>query len=317
MSVIHHRAGLAALASRLPLISLLALAVPPSLACQQEGAATRTPDVHFVPTDPAVVRVMLRAAQVTSKDIVYDLGCGDGRFVITAVKRYGARGVCVDIDPVRIAESRRNADTAGVAGRITFHEGDLFEMDLSDATVVTLYLLPNLNERLRPKLFRELRPGSRVVSNAFDMGEWEADSLLKANPESSFPASAYYWVIPADVSGTWNLTIGAAKPAADHDYQLRIDQRYQKVTAMGAAEGRELAVTNERLTGDRLSFTIGDSAQGRPARLRFSGRVEGDKIAGTVRDGAGRAVRRWTAVRTERGSRPELGTKETVGSSMR
>ena len=119
------------------LVSVLALAIPGGLAGQQTSAPARTPDVHFVPTDTTKVREMLTAAQVNSKDLVYDLGCGDGRFVITAVKQHGARGVCVDIDPVRIKESRSNADTAGVTKRIEFVEGDLFEQDLSKATVVT------------------------------------------------------------------------------------------------------------------------------------------------------------------------------------
>jgi SAM-dependent methyltransferase len=317
MSSTTRRGSLATLVCRAHLVCLFAAAVPASLACQQVDTPSRTPDVHFVPTDPAVVRGMLGAAQVRSNDVVYDLGCGDGRFVITAVKQYGARGVCVDIDPVRIAESRRNADTAGVARRITFHEGDLFEMDLSDATVVTLYLLPNLNERLRPKLFRELRPGARVVSNAFDMGDWEADSLLKMNKNESFPAYAYYWVMPADVSGTWNLTIGGAKPAGEHDYRLKMDQRYQKITGAGWAGDREVPVTNERLTGDRLRFTIRDSVQGRPGTLQFSGRVTGDKATGTVRDGAGGSPRSWSAVRAERGRRSELETNEAAGASMR
>lgn len=284
------------------------IALPGALASQQDSSAPRAPDVHFVPTEPGVVRAMLEAAQVGPKDVVYDLGCGDGRIVIRAVKRYGARGVCVDIDPARIAESRHNADTAGVAGRITFREGDLFEMDLSNASVVALYLLPALNERLRPKLFRELRPGSRVVSNAFDMGDWKADRVLRVNPVEPFPSLAYYWVMPTDAAGTWNVSVsedGASKQAKQV-YQIRLDQRYQQITGTGSATGRPVSITDERLRGDRLSLTVHDSIAGRPAELRLSGRVTGDRAVGTVRDRDGRRTGAWSAVRSERGPRPEL-----------
>ncbi|HEU4680780.1 MAG TPA: class I SAM-dependent methyltransferase [Gemmatimonadales bacterium] len=283
------------------------IALPASLAGQQESSAPRAPDVHFVPTEPGVVRAMLGAAQVGPKDVVYDLGCGDGRIVIRAVKRYGARGVCVDIDPVRIAESRRNADTAGVAGRITFREGDLFEMDLSKASVVALYLLPALNERLRPKLFRELRPGSRIVSNAFDMGDWKADSILRVNPVEPFPSFAYFWVMPADVAGTWNVSVtedGAKQ--GKQVYQIRLDQRYQQITGTGSASERPVSITDERLRGDRLSLTVHDSIANRPAELRLSGRVTGDRAVGTASNRDGSRTGAWSAVRSERGSRPEL-----------
>ena len=134
-------------------------------------AQTRTPDVQYVPTPPEVVAEMMRLTNVTKNDVVYDLGCGDGRVVISAAKRHGARGVGVDIDPVRIKESRENARKAGVAKRLKFLEQDLFETDFRAATVVTLYLLPKLNLQLRPKLLSELKPGTRVVSHDFDMDD--------------------------------------------------------------------------------------------------------------------------------------------------
>jgi cyclopropane fatty-acyl-phospholipid synthase-like methyltransferase len=132
--------------------------------------------VPYVPTTPAIVDAMLKVAGVTKRDVVYDLGCGDGRIVIAAAKQYGARGVGVDIDPVRVAEARANAKAAGVETLVTFRVEDLFQADLKDATVVTLYLLPSVNKRLMPKLRRELKKGARVVSNSFDMGsDWPAD----------------------------------------------------------------------------------------------------------------------------------------------
>ena len=149
-------------------------------------------DVPYVPTMPEIVDEMLRLANVGRDDVVYDLGCGDGRLVIAAVKKFGAkRGVGVDIDPQRIKESSENARAAGVANRVKFIEQDLFKTDISEATVVTLYLLPAVNLRLRPKLWTELRPGTRVVSNSFDMGDWKYEKVafVGENP-------IYFWTIP-------------------------------------------------------------------------------------------------------------------------
>ena len=135
----------------------------------------RTPDIHYVPTPEEVVEAMLQLADVGANDIVYDLGSGDGRIPITAARRFGARGVGIDLDPKLVAQATRNAEEAGVAGRVRFIEGDIFEADLSQATVVTLYLLTSINERLRPKLLKELRPGTRIVSHQFRMGDWNPD----------------------------------------------------------------------------------------------------------------------------------------------
>ena len=140
----------------------------------QRASAAREPDVPYEPTPQHVVAEILNLANVGPNDVVYDLGCGDGRIVIAAVKAFGARGVCVDIDPQRIVESRSNAEQAGVAQRIRFLTQDLFETDIGDATVVTLFLYPDVNLRLRPKLWRDLRPGTRVVSYVHDMGDWTA-----------------------------------------------------------------------------------------------------------------------------------------------
>lgn len=147
----------------------------------------RAPDVPYVPTPPAIVDGMLKLARVTSADVVYDLGCGDGRIVIAAAKQYGARGIGVDIDPQRIAEAQAQARAAGVADRVTFRVQDLFDTNLSDATVVALYLLPSVNARLIPKLRAELRPGSRIVSNSFDMGSaWPADERVPVDGTAIF-----------------------------------------------------------------------------------------------------------------------------------
>jgi len=164
----------------------------PALA--QETATLRRPDVIFVPTPPEVVDAMLKVAKVSAKDTVYDLGCGDGRIVIKAVKEYGARGIGIDIDPERIKEAEANAKTEGVGGRVKFKLEDLFEADISDATVVTLYLLPSLNLKLRPKLWKDLKVGTRIVSHAFDMGDWKPDQQLEVGGRN-----VYFWTITADV----------------------------------------------------------------------------------------------------------------------
>jgi SAM-dependent methyltransferase len=291
------------------LVAGLAFTIPDGLAGQETSAPARTPDVHFVPTDTTKVREMLTAAQVGSEDLVYDLGCGDGRIVIAAVKKYGARGVCVDIDPVRIRESKTNADTAGVTRRIEFVEGDLFEQDLSKATVVTLYLLPSLNERLRPKLFKELRPGTRIVSNAFDMGPWKADRTLNVKTNSGMQSYAYLWILPADVSGEWRVEPG--KRADGKAYTLDIKQKYQEVSGTASAAGKSLPLSGLVVKGDRLTFVIRNGG-GEGAGLEFTGKVDGDRASGTTQGKGGGWS--WTAVRTKRGSRPDLLPSDSGGS---
>jgi precorrin-6B methylase 2 len=148
-------------------------------------------DVPFVPTPEKVVASMLELAKVGPKDVVYDLGSGDGRIVIAAAKKHGARGVGIDIDPQRVKEARDNARRAGVADRAEFREGDLFKADISEASVVTIYLLSSVNLHLRPKLLAELKPGTRIVSHAFDMGDWKPAATQKVGS-----STVYYWVVP-------------------------------------------------------------------------------------------------------------------------
>jgi len=166
---------------------VLFLAASPAFAQPPFGASG---DVPYVPTPQEVVDAMLQLADVTSDDIVYDLGCGDGRIVITAASKRGARGVGFDINPERIAEANENAKTAGVTDRVRFTEENLFDADISDATVVTLYLLSSVNLKLRPKLWRELKPGTRVVSHMFDMGDWEPEKQITVDGRR-----VYLWTI--------------------------------------------------------------------------------------------------------------------------
>ena len=177
-------------------VLLLALGLAAGAAAQVPGqeAPARRPDVIYVPTPQEVVEAMLDVAKVGPNDVVYDLGCGDGRIVVTAAKKFGARGTGIDIDPQRIQEANENVVAAGVADKVEIRQADLFETDLSQASVVTLYLLSSLNLKLRPKLWKELKVGSRVVSHAFNMGDWEPEQTLDVNGRT-----VYYWTITDDL----------------------------------------------------------------------------------------------------------------------
>lgn len=154
----------------------------------------RQPDVPYVPTPQPVVDRMLAIAKVNKNDVLYDLGSGDGRIVITAAQKYGTRGVGIDINPERIEEAKANAQKAGVTDLVEFRQQDLFETDLSNATVVTLYLLPSINLKLRPTLLKELKPGTRIVSHAFDMGDWKPERVEQVEGRT-----IYYWVVPKNI----------------------------------------------------------------------------------------------------------------------
>jgi SAM-dependent methyltransferase len=252
----------------------------------------REPDVHFEPTPEDVVEAMLKMAEVTKEDMVYDLGCGDGRFVITAAKKYGARGVGVDIDPRRIRESNENAKKANVESHVRFIEGDLFETSIRGATVVTLYLLNELNLQLRPKLLRELKPGTRIVSHTFDMGDWEPDKIGEVRDRTF-----YYWVIPARVAGTWYWSFPSS--IGRWQNQLVLFQEFQEVSGKVNMQGWELRIREPLLTGDQLSFKIRYNSEGQNVTMRFKGRLNGDTIKGSVeiRGGLWAGTHEWIANR--------------------
>lgn len=243
-------------------------------------------DVPYVPTPQATVDEMLRMANVSSDDLVYDLGSGDGRIVVTAAKEHGARGVGIDIDPQRISEANANARAAGVTDKVEFIRGDLFQTDLRPATAVTLYLLPSVNLRLRPKLLEELRPGTPVVSHDFNMGDWEPDEKKRVEHDDLF-----LWIIPAQVDGRWTSSAaGSGGPRT-----LEFDQKYQMVD--GRVDGAALHVRNGRLEGDRISFELAEGDMGLGSVVeRYEGRVNGNTISGTVELADGRRTE-WSARR--------------------
>ena len=255
-------------------------------------------DVPFVPTKQKVVEQMLKMANVNKNDILYDLGCGDGRIVITAAREFGTRGVGIDINPLRISESKENAIKEGVADKVSFIEGDLFEANFREATVVTLYLLQWVNLELRPKFFQELRPGTRIVSHDFDMGEWEPDisTGLKNDYDSQLSFdnhTVYFWTLPANVSGTWELTMSDGtnrKPCV-----LHIDQKFQKLQGNFIDGEIKIPVKNIIIESDKLQFSNEEEIKGKNSGRLFYGTVNGDYIAGTVKTKDGE--RTWKAKR--------------------
>ncbi len=228
-------------------------------------------DVPFVPTPEEVVTEMLRMAAVSDDDLLYDLGSGDGRIVIAAAKEMGARGIGIDIDPERIRESQINAERAGVTGKVEFREMNLFDVDLREATVVTMYLLPDVNLRLRPKLLEELRPGTRIVSHDFDMGEWQPDATARVRSHT-----VYYWLIPANTAGTWTLNAG------EEQAQLELTQDFQQVEGALQIGDNRLPLREATLSGNRLQFVVEREINGRKVAQRFDGRIEGDRMTGTL-----------------------------------
>ncbi|HVR44009.1 MAG TPA: methyltransferase domain-containing protein [Thermoanaerobaculia bacterium] len=246
-------------------------------------------DVPYVPTAQPTVDEMLRMARVSSNDVVYDLGSGDGRIVITAAAVYGARGVGIEIDPKRIREAEQNARAAGVSERVEFIRRDLFTADLTEATAVTLYLLPEVNVRLRPRLLEQLRPGTPVVSHDFSMGDWEADERRVVGADI-----IYLWIVPAKVEGRWSWTGPDGRPRS-----ANLEQRYQALSGSAESGGRPLAVRGGRLDGPRIAFEL---ATGRSSAAelveRYGGTVEGDRIRGWM-EPAGGSRSEWVAQRGE------------------
>jgi len=257
-------------------------------------------DIHFVPTPTEAVSAMLEMADVGPDDVVFDLGCGDGRIVIAAVKERDAkRGVGVDLDPLRIVESNENANAEGITDRVKFFEQNLFDTDLSEATVVALYLLSSINERLRPKLFDELDPGSRVVSHAFSMGDWEADENRSVPVDGdSSSVEVYYWMIPANASGEW--TFESNELGELNGLEIALVQNYQKLTAPvspevidGIQDPRFIA---GKMTGNELELILQPHANN-IAQVTLTGSLQGDVLEGVFVKGSQEG--KWMARRTE------------------
>ena len=253
---------------------------------------SRVPDVHYEPTPQLIVEEMLKMAEVKRDDIVYDLGCGDGRFVITAAKKYGARGVGIDIDPERIKDSNRNARIAKVQDKVKFTEKDLFETDIREATVVALYLLPELNLQLRPTLLKDLKPGTRIVSYEFDMGDWQPDKMGRIGQKRF-----YFWVVPADVAGKWRFSFPSGK--GEEQFGLSLTQKFQEIDGWITTPVSTVSPLEAYVIGDRIGFLLRYQPPGKQVEMRFSGRVQGNTLNGFVEVSGGpfAGKHKWTARR--------------------
>jgi hypothetical protein len=275
----------------------------------QEGAG----DVVYVPTPQIVVESMLNMAKVSAKDYIIDLGSGDGRIVITAAKKYGARGFGVDLDEVLLKRANDTAKREGVADRAQFVEQNLFETDLSKATVITTYLLPEMNEKLRPKIL-QLKPGTRVVAHDYHMGEWQPDDndtlsvpeKTVGNPGTSY---IYLWYVPANAAGKWQIRTPVAGQTLAVD--LDLSQRFQMLSGNARINERSAQLQGARVRGEDVTFwlTVGSGANA--VRHEFNGRLQGDTMTGTVRVHAGKKIDQaaFTAKRTAAG-------KLDIGASL-
>ncbi|MDI6698269.1 MAG: methyltransferase domain-containing protein [Candidatus Saccharicenans sp.] len=259
-------------------------------------------DVPFVPTPYEVIEDMLRFADLKKGDILYDLGCGDGRIVIEAARRAGIRAVGIDIDPERIRESRENARLAGVDNLVEFRRADIFESDFSEATVVTMYLLPGINLRLRPTILK-LRPGTRIISHQFDMDDWQADRMTYV-PVDLYVHTVFLWIVPANISGTWDWTLDLKQKKAV--CRLEVKQTYQFYKGLLYIDDQVVHLPEAKVEGDRVEFSAflpgSDDIE-----LIFSGKTDGDRLAGTVtvRQGQKNTRQAWKAARRE-------GTSERI-----
>jgi hypothetical protein len=248
-------------------------------------------DAPYVPSPLGTVDEMLRLAGVGPDDVVYDLGAGDGRVVIAAAAKFGARGVGVEFDAQLIAQAKQSAAQAGVADRVRFLKQDLFATDLGAATVITLYLSPSLNVKLRPALLA-LAPGTRIVSHSSGMGDWRPDR------KTSIRKDVLVWIVPARVAGRWRSALGLA--SRERALELDIAQRYQEISARARLDGTTAQVWEARLAADRLSFVIVENpGKDGEAGLYFDARVTSGAIEGTVVRGVGasRDIRTWRAER--------------------
>jgi SAM-dependent methyltransferase len=232
-------------------------------------------DVVWVPTPQELVNRMLNLAKVTSKDYVIDLGSGDGRTVITAAKR-GARSLGIEYNPDMVDLSRRNAAKENLGNRVEFMKADLFETDFSKATVITMFLLPDLNLKLRPKIL-DLKPGTRIVSNTFTMGEWNPDETASVTDNCLNWCTALLWIVPAKIAGTWRLAQG----------ELTLTQNFQELSGTLRIGGNTSTVADGKVRGEEVSFTAGTA--------QYTGRIAGNTMTGTVKSGA--TTSNWRATR--------------------
>jgi SAM-dependent methyltransferase len=246
-------------------------------------------DVVWVPTPPQVVEFMLDLAMVTPQDFVIDLGSGDGRIVIAAGKR-GARGFGVELNENLVQLSNEEAARQGVAERVQFHVRDMFQTDLSQASVLTTYLLPQLNVRVRPQLLKQMKPGSRVVAYAFHMGEWQPDQVAQING-----LTVHHYIVPAAAMGQWRWKddgIGYGR-----EYEMEVEQRFQFISGKARSKTTGAQLRDMQLEGNRITFRLTEEAGSSLAQTSYEGHIDGDSITGTARTNNQTKTRPWRAQR--------------------
>ena len=264
------------------------------------GAQQRTGG-PYVPTPQAVVDEMLRLANVHADDVVVDLGSGDGRIVLTAARRYGARGFGLEIDEELVQASNAEAERLGIAGRVRFVQHDVLEAHIEEATVLTLYLLPAMTAMLRPKILNDLKPGTRVVSHDFDFGEWQPDRKAvvdlseKYGTSGAFQSNVFLWTVPVRIEGEWRVT---AARAAIAPFRLRLKQQFQHFGGGAAVAGRTVKLKQGEIDGATIRFELAlPGNDGKLRRRLFVGTVNGDAIRGEIRLPGGEAAGNWNAAR--------------------
>ena len=281
-------------------VAALIAALPAwSWAAEQHALA----DVPYVPTPPGVVDAMLRIAGVGPQDFVIDLGSGDGRIVIAAARKHGARGFGVEIDGALVGAARRDAQRAGVGDRVEFREENLFAIDIGVASVVTMYLYPRLMMQLRPRLFAELKPGTRVVAHDFDMDAWRPDARVTVpvpdKPYGPPSSEVFLWIMPANAAGAWKWR--SAGGTGIVDAELVLSQTFQVLDGSAVVSGQRARVESGSMRGDEIRLMLVAEAGGGTERREYRGRVEGDVIRGKASLPGGSELD-WNATRISRGS---------------
>lgn len=265
--------------------------------------AQQTPDVPYVPTPTNVVEAMLDIAKVGADDFLIDMGSGDGRIVIAAAKTRGTRGLGIELDGALVDEARRAAAREGVSDKVQFREENLFITDVARATVLTMYLFPRVNMELRPRIFEQMKPGSRVVSHEFDFGNWKPDAQVTVKvpnkPYGPPQSDVFLWVVPANAAGKWQWQLSGLGATAE--YEVSLEQTFQTLRGTARMDGKPARLENPRLRGARIFFAISGEIDGAPARREFSGILSGDVIKGKARVPHAESGVKWRATRIEPG----------------
>ncbi len=290
-------------------LMVVVLAAVSALAFAQE------PRVPYVPTPQDVVDKMLQMVRVTANDYLIDLGSGDGRIVVTAAKKHSARGFGVDINPERVSDAIANAQKNGVSDKAAFYQRDLFQTDLSQATVISMYLLPRVNLELRPRLL-DLKPGTRIVSHDFSMGDWKPDAYVQMHSLEKYTGAGgdseiYFWVVPAKVAGEWRWELPLrGKPQT---YVVTLRQTFQQVNGTFTLNGRSSPLQHVKLSGDELRFGFTADLGGGPVKHEFKGKVDGEQLHGDAVLSGSRSQGRydWNA-----GRAAQIGTGTGMGKGQ-